>query len=157
LHKPIGEKTVHIEEIHSHREHFMDLLLLADPSREMIMKYLNHGWLFVLYEQDEVYGVIHLDPQEDDIVEIKNISVNEEVQGRGYGRHLINHAITFSRDNGYKKIIVGTGNSSNFVFYQKMGFRFHSVKRDFFTENYAEPIFENGIHCRDMVMLDLEL
>jgi ribosomal protein S18 acetylase RimI-like enzyme len=148
---------MHIEKTQDNRERFMDLLLLADPSQEMIMKYLHRGWLFVLFEQDEAYGVIHVDPQEDSTIEIKNIAVREEAQGRGYGRQLIHHAVAFCNDQGYKRLIVGTGNSSNFVFYQKMGFRFSSVIRDFFTENYAEPIFENGIQCRDMVMLDLGL
>lgn len=146
-----------IEEVQNNRERFMQLLLLADPSQEMIMKYLNRGYLFVLFDHDDVYGLLHLDPREEGEIEIKNIAVKEDAQGRGYGRQLVQQAIWFSRNIGYKKLIVGTGNSSNFVFYQKMGFRFQSVIRDFFTENYTEPIIENGIHCRDMVMLDLDL
>ena len=54
---------------------------------------------------------------------------------------------------------LGTGNSSirNLAFYQKVGFRFQSVLRDFFVEYYEEPIFENGIPCKDMVILDMDL
>ncbi len=55
--------------------------------------------------------------------------------------------------------MVGTGNSGigGFAFYQKAGFRFKSVIRDFFVINYKEPIFENGLQCRDKVILDQEL
>jgi hypothetical protein len=32
----------------------------------------------------------------------------------------------------------------------------HIIK-DFFTDNYAEPIVENGLLCRDMVVLKRDL
>ncbi len=65
----------------------------------------------------------------------------------------------FCRERGYHRIIVGTGNSSidNLAFYQKLGFRFRSVVRDFFTLHYPEPIFEHGIQWCDMIILDLDL
>ena len=31
------------------------------------------------------------------------------------------------------------------------------IDRDFFRRNYPEPIFENGIECRHMVRLRIEL
>ncbi len=81
------------------------------------------------------------------------------MQGRGCGKELIQYATTFCREQSYHRIIVGTGNSSidNLAFYQKVGFRLRSVIRDFFTLHYSEPIFEHGIQCRDMIILDLDL
>lgn len=32
-----------------------------------------------------------------------------------------------------------------------------TIDRDFFTRHYEEPIFENGLECRDMVRLDYRL
>jgi ribosomal protein S18 acetylase RimI-like enzyme len=150
---------LHVEEVTHNRERFMDLLLLADPSQTMVMSYLERGYLFALYEQNEAYAVIHLDPRSEEMVEIKNIAVKEGAQGRGYGKQLMHYAIEYCRHHGYKRVIVGTGNSSigNFVFYQKMGFRFKEIIRDFFTDHYDEPIFENGIQCRDMVVLEMVL
>ncbi len=150
---------MHIEEIFENRDRFMGLLLLADPSPTMVRVYLERGYLFALYEQDKPYGVIHLDPYNSEVIEIKNIAVQEESQGRGYGKRLIQYTIKRCRHDGYKKIVVGTGNSSigNLAFYQKLGFRFVSIVRDFFTDHYDQPIIEDGIQCRDMVVLEMDL
>ena len=41
--------------------------------------------------------------------------------------------------------------------YQKAGFRITGVIPNFFKDNYDEEIIENGIPCRDMIRLTLEL
>ena len=41
-----------IKAIEHGRERFLDLLLLADPSQEVILGYLREGYLFVLLELD---------------------------------------------------------------------------------------------------------
>ncbi len=60
---------------------------------------------------------------------------------------------------GYKTLEVCTGNSSigQLALYQKCGFRMSGIERDFFIKHYHEPIFENGIQCRDRVRLTQEL
>jgi hypothetical protein len=62
------------------------------------------------------------------------------------------------RNSGYRSILVGTSNSSigNLMFYQKCGFRFEAIKKDFFLD-YPQPFYENGIRGLDMVMLKKEL
>src|SRR5438552_4075625 len=92
--------TLHIEEITHNRERFMDLLLLADPSEAMVMSYLERGYLFALFEGSEAYGVIHLDPRGEEMMEIKNIAVKEEAQGKGYGKQLMHYAIEYCKRNG---------------------------------------------------------
>jgi ribosomal protein S18 acetylase RimI-like enzyme len=150
--------TSEIQEIKHDRERFLDLLLLADPSLEIVQQYLTEGHLFALFEQGEACGVVHLIPQTDIVMEVKNIAVKEEVQGCGYGKRLLHYALDFCQHQAYEKVIVGTGNSSinNFAFYQKAGFRFHSIIRNFFTDRYNEPIFEHGIQCRDMILLEVD-
>ncbi|KHF37127.1 putative N-acetyltransferase YvbK [Paenibacillus sp. P1XP2] len=56
-------------------------------------------------------------------------------------------------------MIVRTGNSSlnQLGLYQKCGFRMVRIERDYFVNNYPEPIFENGIPCRDQIVLELML
>lgn len=147
-----------IQEIEQNRECFLDLLLLADPSVELVQRYLAEGHLFVLFEQGEAYGVVHLIPQTATVMEVKNIAVKEEAQGRGYGKRLLQYALDFCQRQGYEKVLVGTGNSSlnNLAFYQKAGFRLLSIRRNFFTDHYDEPIFEHGIQCRDMILLEVD-
>ena len=148
-----------IREINASRDSYMDLLLLADPSEKLVRAYLERGYLFVLFDVDVACGVIHLEPQDAECIEIKNVAVAEPMQGRGLGTILLRHAIAFCRQEGYKKVIIGTGNSSigNLYLYQKVGFRIVSIRRDFFVLHYDEPIFENGIQCRDMLMLEMLL
>jgi ribosomal protein S18 acetylase RimI-like enzyme len=150
--------TSDIQEIEQNRERFLDLLLLADPSVELVQHYLAEGHLFVLFDQGEACGVLHLIPQTATVMEVKNIAVNENAQGQGYGKRLLQYALDFCQRQVYEKVLVGTGNSSinNLAFYQKAGFRFLSIRRDFFTEHYSEPIIEHGIHCRDMILLEVD-
>ncbi|HEY8415097.1 MAG TPA: hypothetical protein VIK99_04920 [Thermaerobacter sp.] len=72
---------------------------------------------------------------------------------------LIGHAIETARQQGYKTIEIGTGNSSigQLALYQKFGFRITGIDRDFFVRRYRKPIWENGIQCRDMIRLSQDL
>ena len=137
----------------------MELLLLADPSTRLVMEYLQKGETFVAEIDDQVIGVYVLVSSEEDSIEIVNIAVNQKKQGKGIGKQLIKHAIETAERKGYSTIEIGTGNSSigQLALYQKCGFRIIGIDRDFFTRNYSEEIYENGIQCKDMVRLTLEL
>lgn len=136
-----------------------ELLLMADPSIEMINKYLGKGECFVAEKGGQIIGVYVLLPIDSDKVELINIAVSENYQGRGIGKQLVLDAINTARKKGYKTIEVGTGNSSigQLALYQKCGFRITGIDFDFFTKNYPEEIYENGIQCRDMIRLTQEL
>ncbi len=133
----------------------MDLLLEADPLEQLVRAYCASGWSVVAEEKSEIVGVYVLFPLSETTVEIKNIAVAESVRGQGYGRQLLQHALAESARRGFEFVEIGTGNSSlgQLALYQKCGFRLHAIDPDFFRRNYREPIFENGIECRDMVRL----
>lgn len=136
-----------------------DLLLLADPSMTAIEKYLPASEIYVC-ELDEVcIGVYVLYPAGNGIAEIKNIAVKDELQGKGIGKHLLADACTRAKNAGYDRIIIGTGNSSigQLFLYQQQGFEIFGMKMNFFMENYDEPIFEDGIQCKHMIMLGKDL
>ncbi len=111
------------------------------------------------YDSVHTCGVGHVLPQTGTVMEGKNIAVKEEAQRRGYGKRLLHYALDFCRRQGYEKVIVGTGHSSmnNLACYQKAGFRFLAIRRNFFTDHYDEPIFEHGIQCRDIILLEVDL
>jgi hypothetical protein len=49
---------------------------------------------------------------------------------------------------------VGTGDISWIIeFYQKNGFRLSHRIQNFFTDNYGQPMFEEGVQLVDMVYL----
>ena len=136
-----------------------DLLLLADPSEEMIQTYLPHSLKFIAKINKIVVGIYVLFPISASNVEIKNISVDNAYQRKGIGTILLHHAIVTASEKGYKKILIGTANASigQLYLYQKLGFEIESIKENFFIDNYNEPIYENGIMCKHMIMLSKTL
>ncbi len=137
----------------------MDILLLADPSQKLIEKYLLNGQCYVAEQNSIIIGAYVLLAKTCNTIEIMNIAVSEKYQGKGIGKKLIKHAVTVSKEKGFTRIEIGTGNSSigQLALYQKCGFRFVEIEKDFFLKNYEEPIFENGIPCLDMIRLRMQL
>jgi len=136
-----------------------ELLLLADPSRELVEQYITNGECRVAEEEGEIVGVYVLVKLGVTTMEIINIAVDERKQGCGIGKKLLSDAIQTTKALGFKFLEVGTGNSSiaQLAFYQKSGFRIDGVIKDFFVDHYEEEIVENGIQCRDMIRLSLTI
>ena len=137
----------------------MELLTLADPSKKMVEDYLNRGNCFVAESKQRIVGVYVLLPTRPKTVELVNVAVIEEQHGNGIGKQLVRHAVQVAKTKGYKTIELGTGNSSigQLALYQKCGFRIIGIDLDFFTRNYPEKIYENGILCRDMIRMTQDL
>jgi ribosomal protein S18 acetylase RimI-like enzyme len=144
------------------------LLLDADPSRELIDTYIHQSTVMGLVEGDAAMAsevqsltiaVVVLMEREPQVVEVMNMAVAPSYQGKKLGKLLLAAAMERSRQQGYKRMLVGTGTAGigQLAFYQKMGFRLESIDRDYFVRNYPEPIYENGIWCRDRVLLSLDL
>jgi ribosomal protein S18 acetylase RimI-like enzyme len=137
----------------------MELLLLADPSEEIVKEYVTRGECFVAELEQKMVGVYVLLPTRPETIELVNVAVAEEMHGRGIGKQLVMDAVKVARSKGYKTIEVGTGNSGigQLALYQKCGFRMVGVDMDFFIRHYSEEIYENGIQCRDMIRLAQDL
>jgi N-acetylglutamate synthase-like GNAT family acetyltransferase len=137
----------------------MNLLLLADPSSRMIKTYIHGCDVFIAKFKEEVIACFALFPHDSILIEIKNIAVKESFQGKGVGTLLLNDAIVKARQLGYQKIRICTGNSSlgQLYLYKKLGFNETEVIAGFFRDNYPEPIFENGMECLDLIVLEKEL
>ncbi|MFK8400447.1 GNAT family N-acetyltransferase [Pseudomonas sp. BGr12] len=135
------------------------LLLKADPSREQLESYLPDSRLLALNEADCVRGVLTLTPREPGVAEITSLAVEDEWQERGLGRRLLLAAIEQAREAGLQRLTIATGNSSlaQLGLYQRLGFRIVGIETDHFVRHYSEPIYENGIQCRDQIRLALDL
>jgi ribosomal protein S18 acetylase RimI-like enzyme len=136
-----------------------ELLLLADPSKDMVDKYLKQSAIFTARQNGEILGVVVLFPLTAETVEIKNVAVKPAFQRQGIGSYLIENIVQVALLNNQKSIAIGTANSSagQLLLYQKLGFEITEIRRDFFTNNYTEPIYENGIQARHMLMLTRQL
>ena len=91
------------------------------------------------------------------VLEIKNLAVVPDRQGRGHGREMIEYAARVYAQH-FTTLRVGTGESPlTLPFYQKCGFEIAGRIKDFFTNNYDHPIIEGGVLLRDMVILEKEI
>jgi ribosomal protein S18 acetylase RimI-like enzyme len=135
-----------------------DLLLLSDPSEDVINEYLGKSVKFIATFEKRIIGCLLLLPTRPRTMEIMNISVYEEYQNRGIGKKLIIKAIDYAKTNGTKVLEIGTGNPGiiQMMLYQKCGFRIVGVELDYFRKNHNERIYENGIECRDMIRMKME-
>ena len=111
-----------IQQITEGKRDYMDMLLLADPQEDMIMKYLDQGDLFVLYDQGQAVTVAVVVLLNHRKCELKNIATMPEVQRKGYGRYMI-HFLCEHYSNRCDLMYVGTGNSeATLGFYRECGF-----------------------------------
>jgi GNAT superfamily N-acetyltransferase len=145
-----------IEKLTENKKQFLDLLLLADEQENMIDKYLPNGDLFALYD-DDLKSVCVVVPIDKKTCELKNIATYEKYQGKGYGSALINFIADFYK-NDYKTMLVGTGETPAILsFYESCGFvKSHRIK-NFFTDNYDHPMFEDDVQLVDMIYLKKNL
>ncbi len=148
-----------IEEAKNNDKIPMKLLLLADPSEELINKYLHKGIKLIAKDHDIIIGVLVLLRLRPETMEIINIAVVQEYQNKGIGRNLIIKAKEKARQENVKTLEIGTGNPGaiQMLLYQKCGFRIVGVEFDYFRNRYKEKIIENGIECRDMIRMKMDL
>ena len=147
-----GVIDMKIREVNENKKQFIALLLLADEQENMIDHYLEKGTMYVL-EDGNVKAECVVTDEDNGILEIKNIAVDPQNQGQGYGKALIDFLASKYADE-YSILQVGTGDSPLTVpFYEKCGFvRSHNIP-NFFTDNYDHPIYEGGVQLIDMVYL----
>ncbi|WP_211227919.1 GNAT family N-acetyltransferase [Spirochaeta cellobiosiphila] len=138
----------------------MSLLLQADPNEDLVCRYLKTGSCYVTEIENEIVAVILIMTTKKGTMEIMNLSVREDWQNKGIGKQLILHVIDdIKKLKDIRTIEIGTGNPGaiQMLLYQKCGFRIVGIDFDFFRRNYPEPIYENGIECRDMIRLRMDI
>jgi ribosomal protein S18 acetylase RimI-like enzyme len=135
------------------------LLLLADETKEAIDRYIFNSDIYLLHDGIEDIAVMALYKNNDTELEIKNIAVIESYRSKGIGSILINKAKEIAKENHYKKLTVGTSDTGfqQIRFYEKNGFVQRGILKDFFIENYPDPIYENGLQMHDMIILEFSL
>ena len=142
-----------IREIKEDKKIYIELLLLADEEERMIDEYLDKGQMFVL-DDEGIKAECVVTQEGDNIIEIKNIAVHPKYQKKGYGRKLIEF-VENKYKNDFDIIRVGTGDSKLTIpFYENCGFKRSYCIKDFFVNNYENPIYEDGIRLKDMVYLE---
>ena len=65
------------------KEKYIDLLLEADPEKEVVEKYLKDSDVYGIFNDDNIMCIAVITKVNDDICELKNIATIEEVRGKG--------------------------------------------------------------------------
>lgn len=82
------------------------------------------------FDEDEMLGCCMLTKIDDSTLQVRQMAVNNNLQGKGIGASIMSFAENLSRDKGYKKLIMHARNTA-IGFYEKFGFK---VKGGEFTE-----------------------
>ncbi|MDQ1858610.1 MULTISPECIES: GNAT family N-acetyltransferase [unclassified Chryseobacterium] len=145
--------------LHSGEEIPYPLLLMADETQEAINQYIFNSDIYLLHNGTESIAVMALYRKSDTELEIKNVAVIESYRSKGIGSILMNKAKEIAKENHYKTLTVGTSDTGfqQIRFYEKNGFIKSGILKDFFIQNYPDPIYENGLQMRDMVVLSHHL
>ena len=147
---------IEIREVVENKKQFLSLLLLADEEEDMIDRYIADGTMYVL-DDNGVKGECVVLNVGNNTLEIKNIAIHPDYQRKGYGQTFIDFIIEKYKGE-YSVLQVGTGESQTTIpFYEKCGFIRSHIIPNFFTNNYANPIYENGVQLVDMVYLERAL
>lgn len=150
-----------IKELKSLNERPLDLLLLADPDTCMIQSYIEESRVFVYQVEQRTVGVIVCCQRGKESYEIMNVAVDPNFQRQKIGEQLVMYLLeeVLTKSNRPVTITVKTGETSHgaLALYKKIGFEVKAINRDYFTENYVEPIYENGYLLRDQLVLEKKL
>lgn len=136
-----------------------ELLLDADPSRQMIDAYLPYSVIYLGFLKDTMIGVYVIMPKDTEVIEIKILAVAEKYQGRGAGFILLQDAISRATQQGYSQVIIGTSNASigPLFLYQKVGFDLYDIRKNYFVDHYPQPLEENGLPVKHQLLLSKNL
>lgn len=132
------------------------LYLDADPERAVVLQYLPQCRVFALEENGLPLAAACVLPLNRNTCELKNLAVAPSYQRKGLGARLCRGVFEACRQYGFTKITVGTADIAHapVPFYEKLGFRRTGLLKDFFIIHYAAPIYDGGVQCRDMVLLE---
>ncbi len=138
------------------KEDYIDLLLEADPSKDMIHKYLNDSDVYALKKGDELISIAVICTISRKTLELKNIVTRENYRNKGYAKILLK-SLCGNYKQKYDRMLVGT-TENNIPFYVKQGFdKYEKTIKNFFIDNYNEEIKDGDLICTDLIYYSKDL
>lgn len=94
------------------------------------------------FDEEEILACCLLTKMDNDTLKLRQMAVQNNLQGKGIGASLMSFAETLARDKGYKKLTMNARDSA-IGFYEKFGYR---IKGDEFIEvNVPHHIMEKKL------------
>ena len=138
------------------KEDYIDLLLEADPSKDMIHKYLNDSDVYALKKGDELISIAVILPISRKTLELKNIVTTEKYRNKGYAKTLLK-SLCGNYKQKYDRMLVGT-TENNIPFYVKQGFdKYEKTIKNYFIDNYDKELLDGDLQCIDMYYYSKDL
>ena len=149
------EPRMQVKKIENKEDH-IDLLLEADPSKDMIHKYLNDSDVYALKKEEELISIAVILPISRKTLELKNIVTKEKYRNKGYAKTLLK-SLCGNYKQKYDRMLVGT-TENNIPFYVKQGFdKYEKTIKNFFIDNYDEEIIDGDLICTDLIYYSKDL
>lgn len=146
-----------IRQITRDKDEYMDMLLMADPQKDMIESYLYRSEMFVLVNGGDICSICVVQPLKNRKCELKNIVTRVEDRGKGYARYLIHYICEYYGDV-CDTMYAGTGNSKKMIdFLEHCGFVNSHMIVNYYVDHYQMPVYENGVRITDKVFLKKKL
>jgi GNAT superfamily N-acetyltransferase len=98
---------------------------VAGPLAEFVLRGSPRERLWIAERDSQVLGCVAIVGASDEVAQLRWFLVDPRARGLGLGKRLLNDAVTFSRDQGYRSIILWTVSSLTAAahLYQAAGFR----------------------------------
>ncbi len=146
-----------IQQIRREKDEYIDMLLMADPQKEMIESYLDKSEMFALINGGDVCTVCVVELLKNRKCELKNIVTRKEDRGKGYAKYMIRH-VCEHYGNRCDTMYAGTGNRKKTLeFLGKCGFVNSHIVANYYPEHYTEPVYEGGVRLTDKIYLKKQL
>jgi N-acetylglutamate synthase-like GNAT family acetyltransferase len=98
--------------------------------------------LIAAFEDDQMLGCCILTPIDKDCLRLRQMAVQNKLQGKGIGESIMNFAENLARDKGYKTLMMHARDTA-IGFYERFGYK---VKGDMFIEvNVPHHIMEKRL------------
>lgn len=141
------------QQITENKTEYMDLLLLTDPQKDMIDRYLDTGDMFALYEGRELCTLAVVTVSGNRECEIRNLVTTYGNRGKGYTRAMIYFLSEHYRGE-CDSMYAGTWNyKESLKTFNKCGFEYDHTLENYYVEHYKEPIYLDGEQITDMIYL----
>ena len=98
--------------------------------------------LIAAFDEDEILGCCMLLKIDDQVLQIRQMAVNNNLQGKGIGASIMAFAENISRDKGYRKLVMHARDTA-IGFYEKFGFKV--VGKEFTEVNLPHHVMEKKL------------
>lgn len=137
------------------KKQYLLLLLLTNSCEVMIDCYLKTGDIYALSIGDTPVCVAVIIPYSNTACKFKNLATDPQFQKQGYVIRLM-ETLFKSYAARLRAMYVGTV-GPGMTSYARLSFTHTHTVTGFFTDNYPEPICEDGVLLTDMLYLKKEL